>query len=135
MQEAYLVVAGLVGLGYFYFWLQGYGPASGEYPSSAANACNGTANDVHPMTWMDVSEIATTSDALALMEPDCNTDGTPMAGDLDIDSNPYGVTQIGSDPCEGGVSGLSATEDTWSNEMSTSYTDTCSPFNLWAHLD
>lgn len=107
MQEGYLVVAGLVCLGYFYFWLQGYGPSSGEYRSGAADACNGTANEVPPMSWMDVAEIASTSDALALMEPDFNTDGTPMAGDLDINGNPYGVAQIGSDPGEGGVSGLS----------------------------
>lgn len=98
MQEAYLVIAGLVGLGYFYFWLNGYGSS----PSSVANdpAVREAAGDD------DVFSESSTSSRCD--EPAFNIDGTPMLGFFDFHGNPYGFTsRIGPRPgLAGGPSAL-----------------------------
>ncbi|WP_087866240.1 hypothetical protein [Comamonas thiooxydans] len=41
-------------------------------------------------------------EAMDAGKPMVNIDGTPMMGDVDINGNPYGVTQVGSFGSSGG---------------------------------
>lgn len=90
VQDACFVFAGLVGLGYFYFWLQGYGPStaiSGSCPDAGGAA---------------LEDDLSSGDTVGSQpdEPGFNIDGTPMLGFFDFNGNPYGFTRpITTPPC------------------------------------
>ena len=135
MQEGHLVCAGLFGLGYFCFWLQGRGSSPGGAGSRAVNAGAGATPGHDPTSWLSASAVASMTDTEDLSEPDFNVDGTPMVGLVDTNGNPYGVTETQWDVGDVAPSSLSSTEDTWSDMGSTAYMDICSPSDNWGAPD